>query len=73
MIDENKEWEMFSNVAAYLLLSCGYKGDAFKTADSLDMSFDEIKDLHYSEWLPKMMEDVKAYAADCPDLFPEQH
>ena len=73
MIGENKKWEMFQHVAAYLLLSCGYKGNALETAESLDMSFDEVKDLHFSEWLQKMMEDVKAYAADCPELFPEQH
>ena len=69
MIGENKKWEMFKNIAAYLLLSCGYKGDAFETAESLDMSFDEVKDLHYSSWLPKMMDDLKSYADDCPELF----
>jgi hypothetical protein len=70
---ENTKWEMFQYMAAYLLLSCGYNGNAFETAESLDMSFEEVKDLHFREWLPKMIHDVKAYAADCPELFPEQH
>ena len=72
VINDACKWEIYKKLVIYMLLSVNYKGNPYRTASSLDMSFEDIKSKHYSDWLPQIMEDLKEYASDCPELFPEQ-
>lgn len=72
VINEACKWDIYKKLVIYCLLSANYKGNPYATASSLDMSFDEIKDEHYSEWFPKILDDLKEYASDCPELFPSE-
>lgn len=73
VINEDCKWDIYKKLVIYMLLSVGYKGNPYTTASSLDLSFQEIKSKPYADWLPIVMEDLREYAADCPELFPEQH
>lgn len=73
VINDACKWEIYKKLVIYSLLCRGYKGNPYATASTLDMSFEEIKDKPYPDWAEIISKDLIDYAADCPELFPEQH
>lgn len=66
---EEMKWDLFRQIVKAALEQSGYKKDADELADALDMSFDEIKGLPFSQWGYHILKDLQEMIADCPEDF----
>lgn len=55
------------------LMAAGFKHNAEEFADCLDMSFDEIKHLHHTQWGESIKRDLEEYRKENPHEFATQH
>lgn len=55
------------------LMAAGYKHNAEEFADCLDMSFEEVKHLHHTEWSHHINRDLNEYRKENPHEFEIKH
>ncbi|QXG07647.1 hypothetical protein [Erwinia phage Snitter] len=73
-ISESQKAELYKAMVVQRLILMGYLHDAFETASSLDMSFEEIKDDNdFILWESRICMDAFDYKKECPERFWIQH
>lgn len=66
-------FDFFKLKVANQLRDAGFKGDAEAFAECLDMSYDNIKHVHHTEWNAKIAEELAEFKAENPHEFETQH
>lgn len=68
-LTDNDQFLLFRALVCQNLSDLGFKGDAWVFSESLDMSFDCIKDEEYRYWKDLIKNDASDYKRECPEDF----
>lgn len=72
-LNEDLMWILFQGMVCTALINAGFTGNAWEMASCLDMSFDEVRDLHVEDWPQEIATELSEFREENPGEFKQLH